>query len=280
MNTAVWSSSLRCAGRPDRRSRRRALDRDRLEAGHRGAGRIGAVGAVGDEHLGALLAAIAEVGRGDQQRRQFAVRTGGRLQRHGRQARRSRPASAAARTAVRSMPCSVVFGLIADADRPCPAARPAARSASGCTSSCTSRADRSACRSTCSASTGSRSAGRLGLGQLRQRRRRVGQRARPAAVLRPARSGTSHAGNRTAAAAGLGEFEQQLSRSGVTHELRSLQSSRPVALQLSTSLRVSCSFEHVRQSVDLRLASASRSPRPGSSRPVPDTSGPAARRRR
>ena len=66
-------------------ARRRALDGHGVEAGHRGAGRIGAVGAVGGQHLGALLAAIAEIGRGHQQGRQFAVRAGGRLQRDGRQ---------------------------------------------------------------------------------------------------------------------------------------------------------------------------------------------------
>ena len=40
----------------------------------------------GTRTLRALLAAVAEVGGGDQQGRQFALRPGGRLQRHGVQA--------------------------------------------------------------------------------------------------------------------------------------------------------------------------------------------------
>ena len=55
------------------------------KAGHRGAGRIGAVGRVGDEHDRAVLLSIAEIGRGHQQGGHFAVRPGGRLERHGRQ---------------------------------------------------------------------------------------------------------------------------------------------------------------------------------------------------
>ena len=58
-----------------------AFDRDRLKAGHRGTGRIGAVGTVGHEHFGAFFAAITEVSGGDQQSGQFTVRTGGGLQR-------------------------------------------------------------------------------------------------------------------------------------------------------------------------------------------------------
>ena len=51
-----------------------ALDRDRLEPGEVGRGGVGAVGAVGDQDLGPPLAPVAEVGRGDQQRRQLALR--------------------------------------------------------------------------------------------------------------------------------------------------------------------------------------------------------------
>ena len=63
----------------------RALDRHDLEAGHRGAGGIGAVGGVGDQHHRALFSPVAEIGRGHQQGRHFAVRPGGRLERDGRQ---------------------------------------------------------------------------------------------------------------------------------------------------------------------------------------------------
>jgi hypothetical protein len=43
-----------------------ASDVDRLESGHHGAGRIGAVGLVGDQHDAARLAPVAEVGRRHQ----------------------------------------------------------------------------------------------------------------------------------------------------------------------------------------------------------------------
>ena len=63
-----------------------ALDRDGLEARQVGRGGIGAVGTVGDQDLGALLAAIAEISRGHQQGRQLSLRTRRRLQADGLQA--------------------------------------------------------------------------------------------------------------------------------------------------------------------------------------------------
>ena len=59
---------------------------DRFEAGHRGAGGVGAVGAVGDEDFRAFFAAVAEVGGGDPEGGQLAMRTGGRLERAGGEA--------------------------------------------------------------------------------------------------------------------------------------------------------------------------------------------------
>ena len=62
------------------RAGRERFHGDRFEAGHRGAGGVGAVGTIGHEDFGALFAAIAEVGGSDPQGREFAMRTGGRLQ--------------------------------------------------------------------------------------------------------------------------------------------------------------------------------------------------------
>ena len=59
---------------------------DHLVAGHRHRRRVGAMGGVGREHLGALLAAVLVVGAGEQQSGELAVRSGGWLQRDVRQA--------------------------------------------------------------------------------------------------------------------------------------------------------------------------------------------------
>jgi hypothetical protein len=68
-------------------SRGIALDRDEVEAGHLGAGRIGAVGAIGRQNLCPGLTEMPKVSRGNHQCRQFAMSPGRRLQRDGRQAR-------------------------------------------------------------------------------------------------------------------------------------------------------------------------------------------------
>ena len=65
-----------------------ALDRHRFEACERRGRGVGAVSGVGDEDLSAMmLAAVVEVRVGDEERRQFAVRSSGRLERHGRKPR-------------------------------------------------------------------------------------------------------------------------------------------------------------------------------------------------
>jgi hypothetical protein len=58
-----------------------AFDGDGVDAGEGGRGRVGAVGAVRHEHLAAMrFAFAAEVRRGDEERRELALRPGGRLQ--------------------------------------------------------------------------------------------------------------------------------------------------------------------------------------------------------
>ena len=59
---------------------------DHLVAGHRHGRGVGAVGGVGGEHLGPLLAAVLVVGAGQQQPGELAVRAGRGLQRDVRQA--------------------------------------------------------------------------------------------------------------------------------------------------------------------------------------------------
>ena len=113
-----------------------------LVAGHRHGRRVGAVGGVGREHLRALLAAVLVVGAGEQQARQLAVRPGARLERHVRQARRSRRARPGGATSARARPARTP-GPGAGAAARGRAAPPRARAASGCASSCTSRAGRS-----------------------------------------------------------------------------------------------------------------------------------------
>ena len=56
------------------------LDRDRFEAGQMCGGRVGAVGTVGNQNLGAPLAPFSEIGRGDEERRQLPLCAGRRLQ--------------------------------------------------------------------------------------------------------------------------------------------------------------------------------------------------------
>ncbi len=63
----------------------RAFDGHKIKARHAGAGRIRAVRAVGGQHLGPLHSPVAKIGRRHQQRRQFALGTGCRLQRNRRQ---------------------------------------------------------------------------------------------------------------------------------------------------------------------------------------------------
>ena len=63
-----------------------ALDGDGLEPGEVRRGRVGAVGAVGDEDLRPRFALVAEVGGSDQERRQLAMRAGRRLEADGGQA--------------------------------------------------------------------------------------------------------------------------------------------------------------------------------------------------
>ena len=59
---------------------------DDLVAGHRHRRGVGAVGGVGGQHLGPLLAPVGVVGAGQQQAGQLAVRAGGRLEADVRQA--------------------------------------------------------------------------------------------------------------------------------------------------------------------------------------------------
>ena len=89
-----------------------ALDRDRLEAGEVRRGRVGAVGAVGNQDLRPLLAPVAEVGRGDQQRGELALGAGRRLEADGVQARRSRPGSCCSSYRIASSPWSVLVVLV------------------------------------------------------------------------------------------------------------------------------------------------------------------------
>src|SRR5262249_6465874 len=56
-----------------------AFDADGVEAGYGGAGWVGAVRTIRNEDARTLYAAILEIGGGDQERRQLAVSTGGRL---------------------------------------------------------------------------------------------------------------------------------------------------------------------------------------------------------
>ena len=75
-----------------------------LVAGHRHRGGVGAVGRVGGEHLGPLLAAVGVVGAGEQQPRQLAVGARRGLEADVRAGRRSRPGTAAAATSARGRP--------------------------------------------------------------------------------------------------------------------------------------------------------------------------------
>ena len=56
-------------------------DGDGAIAGHRGRCRVGAVGAIGDEHFSALAPGLGMIGAGHQDARQLAVRPGHRLRR-------------------------------------------------------------------------------------------------------------------------------------------------------------------------------------------------------
>ena len=85
MNTAVWSSSL--AARSSRSTKPPGV---LLIVTASKPARLRWPGLVpwalsGTSTLVRLLAAIAKIGRRDQQRRQLALRPGGRLQRYGRQ---------------------------------------------------------------------------------------------------------------------------------------------------------------------------------------------------
>ncbi len=59
------------------------LDLDDLQAAHRRGGGVGAMGRVGDDNLGAVLAAVAVVGADELDAGEFAVGAGRRLHRHG-----------------------------------------------------------------------------------------------------------------------------------------------------------------------------------------------------
>ena len=238
MNTAVWSSSLAC--KSSRSTRPVALLLTVTASKPAMAALAGLVpwALSGIEHLRALLALVAEVGRGDEQRRQFALRPGGRLQRHGVAGRRSRRGSPASRRAVAACPERVVV-LAAGAGRRCPAARRAARSAWGCTSSCTSRADRN-CVSidmfrvdrlmkwrTRSISPSSGSGGGASATAPRGSRSLSG------------RSGTSHAGSRWQRRPGVAHLEQQVGRLDLVHDrfawIQTSPSRRPIASAVQAS---------------------------------------------
>ena len=76
-----------------------------LEAGHRDARRVRAVGGVGgDDHVPLRLAAVGEGGAHEHQAGQLALRAGGRLQRDRRAAPRPRRGSAGAPTSARARP--------------------------------------------------------------------------------------------------------------------------------------------------------------------------------
>ena len=161
---------------------------------------------------GALLAAVAKIGGGDQQGGQLALGTGGRLQRDGVEPgdlgqdvlHLVEQFAACPGTCRRSA---------ADAGRPCPAARPAVRSAWGCTSSCTSRADRNC------VSTDMFRVDRLAKWRIRsisadfgQRRRRRRPARRPAAAPRPARRARRTPASGCARRPGWLSLEQQFGR--------------------------------------------------------------------
>ncbi len=77
--SAATDSGSRTPSGPD-------LTRNGLEAAQGGAGRVGAVGGVGDQHLGACLPLVFMVGGKDQHAGQLALGAGSRLQGHRRQA--------------------------------------------------------------------------------------------------------------------------------------------------------------------------------------------------
>ena len=109
MNTAIWSSSWRF------RSSRSTVPVGVLLTVTASKPAIAALAGLvpwalsGTRTFGALLAAIAEVGGGDQQRGQFAVRAGGRLQRAGGRPAISCRYSCNSNSSC-SMPCSVASG--------------------------------------------------------------------------------------------------------------------------------------------------------------------------
>ena len=158
----------------------RRADLDHLVARHRHGGRVGAVRGVGREHLGALLAAVLVVGAREQQAGELAVGARAGLERHVRQARRSRPARPAGATSARARP-GRTRRPGAGAGARGRAAPPRARAAWGCASSCTSRAGRSPRRGGSSSTTASRSGA-----PARARRPRAARPAPRAAARRAA----------------------------------------------------------------------------------------------
>ena len=139
-------------------------DLDHLVAGHRHRRRVGAVGGVGRQDLGPLLAAVLVEGARQQHARELAVRARPRAAARRAAARRSRPARPAGATSARAPPGRGAGPGAGAAWRGRAAPRPA-RGAWGCASSCTSRAGRSPCR-------GRSCASRAGCSGARSRARR------------------------------------------------------------------------------------------------------------
>ncbi len=123
----------------------RGADLHDLVARHRHRRRVGAVGRVGRQHQGAVVAAVGVVGAGEQHARQLAVRARRSAAARRAAAPRPRRAPAPGSTSARAPP-----GRAAATGRGAggrgPAARRPARGAWGCASSCTTPAGRSRCR--------------------------------------------------------------------------------------------------------------------------------------
>ena len=212
MNTAIWSSSFACEDRPYRRRRcGERLHGDRVEAGHRRAGRVGAVSAIGREHFGALrLAVVAEVAR---------PRPSAPLVRRGR--RRPVAANTAGSPEISreiccihrarcSMPCIVSSGCSG-----CRSAKPGRRGHAlvplgvvlhrATAERVEVRIDRHVERRQIREVPHD-----FRLGHFRQRRRSIGECRGRQQFAQSAAAGTSHAGSRAARRPGLREFEQEL----------------------------------------------------------------------
>ncbi len=82
IRAATSSSSRRRISAASRKPRAFDARDHHLESGQRRAGRVGAVGGIGDDHLARLRAAFAMIGARDQQAGQLALRAGRRMERH------------------------------------------------------------------------------------------------------------------------------------------------------------------------------------------------------